>query len=151
MRTVRASVALTVVVLATLFFSNYFHPYWIRAFMEGRTFEPAWGWFSLGWLSLTWGYDFLATLIASLVLAPLLPRSAAIWWYVGLGALIAGVRLLSSHNFFSANADGTERVAALTWIYGSYVMSILGAAAGGTLVLTLGRLALPSNNRWRGP
>jgi hypothetical protein len=132
----RSSVALIVVTILTLLFSRYFHPYWVRAFLDGRTFEATWGWWSIGWLSLTWGYDVLLTLIAASFLALLLPRGAASWWYVGLGVTISGMRLLSSRNFLSPNAD----MADLVWIYGSYAMSALGATLGGAVARLAGRL-----------
>jgi hypothetical protein len=148
MRAGRASIALVAVVLATLFLSDYFHPYWIQAFLKGRTFEPTWGWFSLGWLTLTWGYDFLATLIASFVLALLLPRGARIWWYVALGISIAGLRWLSAGNLVPASTAGTA-AHAVGWVYGTYVMSLLGAVVGGVFAVTFGHAARPSNDRWR--
>jgi hypothetical protein len=131
MTTFRIWVTFFAVLLVTLVVSNYVQPYWVGAFLNGRTFEPKWGWWSFSWLLLTWGYDVLVTLIAAPVLAVLLPRRATIWWCVGLGVAMAGIRLLSSRNYVSPDADTVDRA----WIYGSYLMSVLGALLGSGIVL----------------
>jgi hypothetical protein len=151
MLTLRASGALAAVVLGTLLIGNYLHPYWIRAFMDGRAFEPVWEWWSPGWLTLTWGYDVLLTLVGALVLALILPRGFGIWWYVALGIVIAIVRLLSSHNFVSRSSDSEMTAAAAVWIYGSYFMSAIGGTIGGAIAIVLKRFASLPNNRWSGP
>jgi hypothetical protein len=131
MMTFRTWVTFSAVLLVTLLVSNYVHPYWVRAFLEGWTFETTWGWWSFSWVLLTWGYDVLVTLVATPVLALLLPRRSTIWWYVGLGVAMAGLRLLSSRDYVSPDADTAERA----WIYGAYLMSVLGALLGSSIVL----------------
>src|SRR5258708_38129446 len=127
----RTWVTFSAVLLVTLLVSNHVHPYWVGAFLDGRMFETTWGWWSFSWLLLTWGYAVLVTLAATLVLALLLPRRSTIWWYVALGVAMAGVRLLSSRNYVSPDADTAERA----WILGSYLMSALGALLGSGIVL----------------
>lgn len=91
--TFRTWVTFSAVLLVTLLASNYIHPYWVNAFLDRRTFEASWGWWFFIWLSLNWGYDFLVTLVATTVLALLLPRRrSTIWYCVGLGLAIAGLR-----------------------------------------------------------
>jgi hypothetical protein len=131
MTTFRTWVTFSAVLLVTLLVSNYGHPYWVKAFLDGRTFETNWGWWSFRWLLLTWGYDVLVTLAAAPVLALLLPRRSTIWWCIGLGVAMVGVRLLSSRDYVFPDADTADRV----WIYGLYLMSALGALLGSGIVL----------------
>ena len=142
--------ALLVAALATLLLSNFAHSYWVRAFIEGRNFDSTRGWGSLSWLSLTWGYDILAALFGALLLAPLLARGSRIWWYVGFGAVIATLRLLSSHSFVSAHSSTAADVEFAVWRYGSYLMSVMGALLGGCIALTVQRMT-PPNQRLERP
>lgn len=137
----RTWITFAAVLLVTLLVSNYVHPYWVREFLDGRTFEAKWGWWSFSWLLLTWGYDVLITLAAAPVLAFLLPRRSTLWWCVGFGVAMAAVRLLSSRNYVSPDADTADRA----WIYGSYLMSALGALLGGGIVFVFRGVAPPHN------
>jgi len=132
MRTIRAGVALIAVVLATLLLSNYLQEFWVRAFVDGP--EPSWGWWSPRWLGLTWGWDTLVTLVAALGLSLLLPRGSSAWWYVGLGVVYALIRVIAQGGFHGSNTD----LGFSFWHYGSYLMSVVGAALGGSLVIGLG-------------
>jgi hypothetical protein len=132
MRTVRSSIALIAVVVATLLLSNYLQEFWVKAFVDGP--EPSWGWWSPRWLALTWGWDTLVTLVAALALSLLLPRGSSIWWYVGLGVVYALIRLIAQGIIPGSSTD----VGFSLWHYGSYLMSVVGATAGGGAALGLG-------------
>ena len=119
-----------VVVLAVLLLCNTLHPYWVEAFVHKRSFTSAWGWFSPSWLALTWGYDLLLAFLASIVLALVLPRDHRSKWIIGMGASIATLRLLTVHDYPSPDADFTM----YGWIYGRYLMPIVGASLGATVV-----------------
>jgi hypothetical protein len=129
---VRACGALIAVVLGTLIVSNYLLQYWVTAFAEGL--EPSGGWWSPPWLAMTWGWDVLVTLVASLVLAVMLPRGSKIWWYVGLGVSYAVVRFFGEGGFKGSDAD----MGFTLWRYGSYIVTVLGATLGGVVALALG-------------
>jgi len=132
MRTVGASIALIAVVLATLLLSNYLQEFWVRAFVDGQ--EQSWGLWSPRWLWLTWGWDTLVALVAALGLSLLLPSASSTWWYVGLGVVYALTRLIAQGGFHGSSTD----LGFSLWHYGSYVMSVVGAALGGSLAIGLG-------------
>ena len=125
------------VLLAVLVLGNTLHPYWISAFVDKRSFTSAWGWLSPSWLALTWGYDLLLAFIASIVLALTLPQEHRSAWIIGMGVAIAALHLLTVHNFTSPDADFTM----YGWIYGGYLMPILGAILGATAIYQFKRLS----------
>lgn len=130
----RASVALIAVVLATHFLSTYLHEYWVRALVNGP--EPTWGWWSPGWLFLSWGWELLVALIAAFGLALLLPAGSKFGWYVGLGIVLAGVPLLRL--FMSGTlTPPTVDIPFSIWHYGLYLMSVVGATLGGAIAVAL--------------
>ena len=127
----RAYGVLIAVVLATMLLSNYLQPYWVRAFVDGS--ESTWGWSSPGWLAVTWGWDVLVALVATLGLALLLPRGFSAWWCVGFGVVYAVVRFLVEGSFAVSNTE----VGFSLWRYGSYLMSVVGAVVGGGVAIAV--------------
>jgi len=129
---VRACGALIVVVIVTLIVSNYLQQFWVTAFAEGL--EPSGSWWSPRWLAMTWGWDVLVTLAASLVLAVMLPRGSKVWWYIGFGVLYALVRFFGQGGYRGSDAD----IGLTMWRYGSYIVTVVGATFGGVVALALG-------------
>jgi len=124
------------VLLAELVLDHTLRPYWVVAFLDKRSSTSAWGWLSPGWLALTWCYDLFLTFIASIVLALMLPREHRSAWIIGMGVTIGGLQLLTLHNYTSPDADFTM----YGWIYGGYLMPVVGAALGATFVCQLERM-----------
>ena len=72
-----------------------------------------------------------------MVLALTLPREHRSAWIIGMGVAITALPLLTAHNFASPDADFTM----YGWIYGGYLMPILGAVLGAVVIYQFKRVS----------
>ena len=136
-RLFRYAFPFVLVLLAVLALGGALHLYWVRAFVDGYSYTSALGWLAPRWLALTWGFDFLLGFTASMVLALTLPREHRSAWIIGMGVAITALHLLTAHNFTSPDADFTM----YGWIYGGYLMPILGAVLGAVVIYQFKRVS----------
>ena len=72
-----------------------------------------------------------------MVLALTLPREHRSAWIIGVGVAIAALHLLTVRNFTFPDADFTM----YGWIYGGYLMPILGAVLGAVVIYQFKRVS----------
>jgi hypothetical protein len=118
--------------VAAIFLIGPLRSWWWATAIANRSFSSPFAWLDYSYC-LIWLFEVAWSLVAGTLLALALRPSPPVWWAFALGAVGGAFNFVFTSNHIGADAPWSYRI----WVYGEYLVPLLGAVAGAVLALRL--------------
>jgi hypothetical protein len=116
-----------IVAFVILGLDNLRHGWWMSV-IANRSFVSAFLWLDYAYL-LIWLFEFMWSLAAGFLAALVMRSDAPIAWAIALGAVGSAINFLSTSDHIGQEAPWIYPM----WVYGTYLVPLLGAFVGAVI------------------
>jgi len=107
---------------------HYLRHWWWMTAIANRSFVSSFLWLDYSYC-LIWLFEFVWSLVAGFLVAVVMRSNSPVRWAIAIGAVGGAMNFLLTSDHVSANAPWIYPI----WVYGTYLVPLLGAFVGAIL------------------